>query len=521
MKNILKYKIVFLIGTSLCLMSTGCKKILNPEPIGQQTVDANFKDFNGALTAVNGIYSQLSSGSLYRGSNSLINIDYASDDVMDVTPLASSAYSRIDYFELAEDNGVSFQLWDDFYKIIFRSNLVINRVPNINFPTALAVNGTGGLFKDQFVGEALFLRAFAHFNLVRLFGPIPLRTTEIKSASEVNIPRSSVADVYALIEKDLIEAAAKLPSSYNNGANGNEKGRVTKWAALAMLADVYLTQKKLNDAKTTALQVINNGSGFGLNTNYKDNFYPLNGGQENTKESLFEIQFSADGVAANRTAPQGNNFSYVMGPVDDLGGGSPPLSNYRPTDNNSLVPNEPGFTGGLIQEYEAGDVRLTDNFSLGLGGQGSNVYLTKKFREPGRGSAGSGNYPVYRMAEVYLIYAEATNELGAPDALAIEYVNQLRRRAFGLPLTTPSALRDIPATVNQTDFRNIVRSESRKELAMENKRWFNLLRYGFDYMQDVLVNKQKRTKFTRNKMLFPIAKVELVNNPLLLPNNPL
>jgi starch-binding outer membrane protein, SusD/RagB family len=519
MKNIFRYSIAFLFTTSFFLLGTGCKKILNPDPIGEQTLDVNFTTFNGSLSAVNGIYAQLSNGELYRNGNALMSVDYASDDVQDAPKTVTSAYNLVDYFELPPDNLMTFRLWDNFYKVIYRSNLVIGRVPAVNFPTAFINNGTGRPFKDQFVGEAQFLRAFAYFNLVRIFGGVPMHITEIKGASEVNKPRSSVEEVYAQIEKDLTEAAAKLPLSYTNTGDGNERGRVTRWSALAMLADVYLTQRKFTLARTTALEVINNGgaSGISLNTNYRDNFFALSG-QENTRESLFEIQFSNTGFAANQTAPQGNNFANLMGPVTDLGAGVIPVARYFPTDNNSPVPNEAGFSGGLIQEYQTGDVRLSDNFALGQGGQGINIFLTRKFYEPGRGTSGAGNYPVYRLAEVYLIYAEATTELGAPDALSISLVNQLRRRAFGLPLTTPSVAVDVAANVSQAAFRDIIRSESRKELAMETKRWFNLLRYGFEYMQDVLVNKQKKTLFTRNKMLFPIAQVELVNNPLLVQN---
>ncbi|MRX46930.1 RagB/SusD family nutrient uptake outer membrane protein [Pedobacter puniceum] len=520
MKNIFKYSLALLFSTSFFFLGTGCKKILNPEPIGEQTLDVNFTTFNGSLSAVNGIYAQLTNGELYRNGNALMSIDYASDDVQDAPKTVSSAYNLVDYFELPADNIISFRLWDNFYRVIYRSNVVIERIPGVNFPTAFINNGTGRPFKDQFLGEAHFLRAFAYFNLVRIFGGVPLHTKEIKSATEVNIPRSSVEEVYAQIEKDLNEAVAKLPLSYNNTGDGNERGRVTRWSALAMLADVYLTQRKFELAKTTALDVINNGAanGISLNTNYRDNFFALNGGQENTRESLFEIQFSNTNFAANQTAPQGNNFANLMGPVNDIVGGVASLARYHPTDNNSLVPNESGFSGGLIQEYQTGDLRLNDNFILAQGGQGSNIYLTKKFYEPGRGTSGAGNYPVYRLAEVYLIYAEATTELGEPDALSINLVNQLRRRAFGLPLTTPSVTVDVPSNVSQSAFRDIIRSESRKEFAMENKRWFNLLRYGFDYMQDVLVNKQKKTLFNRNKMLFPIAQIELINNPLLVQN---
>lgn len=491
--------------------------MLNPEPIGTQTVDANFTTFNGAVTAVNGIYAQLTNGNLYRGGNQLIAVDYASDDVLDDPQAVSAGYSAVDYFELPANNGMTFSIWDDFYRLIYRSNLVIDRVPAINFPTAFLTNGTGTSFKSQFIGEAQFLRAFAYFNLVRLFGDVPLRTAEIKSATEINIPRAKVADIYAQIEKDLTDAAVNLPGSYTNSGNGNERGRVTKWAALGMLADVYLTQKKYTEAKATALRVIQNTNGFRLNTAYKDNFFPLNGGNENTQESLFEIQFSSTGFGPTGTAPQGQGFSGLMGPTTDIVGGNPALARYRPTDNVSLIGNEPGFTGGLIQEYETGDIRLTDNFAIGRAGNGAMIYLTKKFYEVGRGSTGNGNYPVYRMAEMYLIYAEATNELGAPDVQAIDYINQLRRRGFGLPLNVVAAS-DIAAVQTQTSFRTIVRSERRKELAMENKRWFDMLRYGFAFMQDALVTKQKRIRFDQNKMLFPIAAVEIIQNPLLTQN---
>jgi hypothetical protein len=119
---------------------------------------------------------------------------------------------------------------------------------------------------------------------------------------------------------------------------------------------------------------------------------------------------------------------------------------------------------------------------------------------------------------VLLIYAEATNEAGTLDAQGLEYVNRLRRRGFGLPLTTPSTTRDIASGLTQAQYRDLIRSERRKELALENKRWFDLLRYGFDYANTVLKVNQKRDSFTKDKLLFPVAKIELTNNPLLTQN---
>lgn len=496
----------------LTLMA-GCDKMLTPTPVGVQTVDVTFTDFAGTLSAVNGVYNVLSSGNLYRGNLNLLSVDYASDDVLN-TSRSNSGYSVIDYFELPADNGLTFGLWDDFYRIIFRANVITDRVPPLVFPAAQSLNSSQLPFKDQFIGEAKFLRAFAYFNLVRLFGDVPLRINEIKSPSEVNIPRSPTAQVYQQIIDDLKDAAAKLPPIYSGNGAGNEKGRPTRWAALTMLADVYLTQKNYAEAKTTTNQILTQ-SGLSLNARYADNF-AARGGIENGPESLFEIQFGNEGRTAG-TAPFGNPYSFIMGAVTEINGGNPSTAAYRPT-NNLDPENESGFQGGLIQEYETGDLRRDVNFIQGRSGSGVTQWLTIKHHIVGTGSVGQINFPVYRLSEVLLIYAEATNEAGLLDTQGLDYMNRLRRRASGLPLATPDVKADLTAGLTQTAYRDLIRSERRKELALENHRWFDLLRYGFDFTNTVLKVNQKRDNFTKEKLLFPIARIELINNPLLTQN---
>ncbi|HLP38181.1 RagB/SusD family nutrient uptake outer membrane protein [Lacibacter sp.] len=512
MKKIIK---IYILLVFVFAMNAGCKKVLNPEPIGQLTLDANFIDFNGSLNAVNGMYATLSNGNLIRGANAWIEIDQASDDVMSVSA-PSGLYNFVDYFELVPDNAITYNIMDDFYRVIYRANIIIDRVPQISFPTAFQLNGTRTSFKDQFIGEAHFLRAFSYYNLVRIFGGVPLHITPISGPSAVNKARSDAAAVYQQIELDLNEAIAKLPLSYTGTGTGNEKGRATRWSAQLLLAEVQLTQKKYAEARTNALAVINNSGGFRLNNTYQASFPALNGGNENTQESLFEIQFSSSGLGANATAPVGHNLSWIMGPTNELVGGVASLARHRPTDNAS-PDNEPGFTGGLIQEFETGDLRKDAAFHIVQGDGGIQRWLTKKWWEGGRASSSTGNYVLYRVADAYLIYAEAQNEAGGPDATAIDFINQLRRRAFGLSLNTASA-KDINPVQSQASFRDIVRSERRKELALENKRWFDLCRYGFTYANQVLNTGQKRTKFNQNKMLFPFPQIELINNPLLTQN---
>lgn len=504
-------KAILLIGLTFSISS--CDNMLNPAPIGTQTVDITFTDFSGSLAAVNGMYNVLSGGNLYRGNNNMLNIDLASDDVMNQSRVTSSSYSFVDYFEVVANNSQSFELWDDFYKLIYRSNIVIDRVPTINFPIAQTRNSAGTLFKDQFVGEAKFLRAFAYFNLVRIFGDVPLQTKEISSAGEVNIPRTPASQVYIQIIADLEDAIQKLPPSYSGSGNGNERGRPTRWAAMAMLADVFLTQRNYTRARELSSQILTQ-SGLVLNPTYQGNF-AARGGQENSSESLFEVQFANAGLG-NGTAPLGNNYSFIMGATTETNGGVISLANYRPT-NNLDPENESGFSGGLIQEYEEGDNRRDVSFAIGRSGSGTMQWLTIKHHAPNTGAVGQANFPLYRLAEVILILAEATNELSVLDATGLEQLNRLRRRAFGLSMGSPSS-RDISPGLTQSQYRDIIRSERRKELAMENKRWFDLTRYGFEYANRVLRIQQQRTNFTRERLLFPIAEIELVNNPLLTQN---
>lgn len=508
-KTSCKYILIILfvvVGVS----TTSCDDLLRPDQIGVQTVDATFTDFSGCLASVNGLYGVMNKDNWF--TNSLLQVDEASDDVTNGSILISG-YSAVDYFELVADNSISYNLWEGFYKIIYRANVIIERVPDVKFPTLSSENSAGLLFKDQFIGEAFFMRAFSYYNMVRLFGDVPLHLKEIKSTTQINVPRSSSTLVYNSIINDLEKAGDLLPPSYSNNGKGNEKGRVSKWAAKSLLADVYLTLKEYDKAKSLALEVIEESDRKLMNS-YSELFPKGTDGKENCDESLFEIQF-ANGGATTGIPPYASAFSYLMGQNPDPITGLQNLGMYRPT-NNLDSDQESGFTGGLIQDYEAGDRRLSFYFTQ-TASTGIQRYLTDKYFVAGTSAAGNTNFTLYRLAEVYLIYAESENELGAPDAKAYSFMNNLRRRAFGKPYDIVSTI-DLPQNMGQNDFRDAVRLERRRELAMENKRWFDLCRYGFDYVNTVLKINQKRSKFSKEKMLLPIPRTELIANPLLKQN---
>jgi hypothetical protein len=221
---------------------------------------------------------------------------------------------------------------------------------------------------------------------------------------------------------------------------------------------------------------------------------------------------------------RGNNaLLYVDYASDDVMGGESRLtsSNYNLLDYFELQPDNQqprDIWEDLYRVIYRANVVIESVPSLVLApGQALNS-ANRLFKDQFVGEARfQANFLIYRLAEVYLIYAEASNELGLLDATGLEYLNQLRRRAFGLPLTTASE-RDIPGGLDQAQYRAIIRSERRKELAMENKRWFDLQRYGADYATQVLKVNQGRENFTPEKLLLPISRIELINNPRLEQN---
>ena len=409
-------KLNFLFGALIVFImvtSFGCKKNLEIEPVGVQTLDVTFSDFTGALSATNGVYSRLTTSNLYRNNISFLLIDQASDDVI-YGPRATPNYSKIDYFENAPTDGFVMDIWSAFYEVIYRANVVIARVQDVPIPPARSLNSAGLPFKDQLMGEAKFLRAFSYFNLVRVFGDVPLPVKEITSIEEINIPRSPVAEVYQQIENDLKDAISKLPPRHSGIGAGNEKGRVSKWGATALLAEVYLTQKNYTAAKDLAEQTITGAlaNGFKLNDTYVGN-YVARGGTENSPESLFEIQFG--GATVSATGPTGQNFSNWMSGGNNVPRGT---SRYKPTDD-SFLENEPGYSGSLVQEYDINnDLRFKNCYYQDIGYGSTITWHCNKWYALGQGS-GNENFVVSRLADVYLMYAEAVNEQSGPDPTAV------------------------------------------------------------------------------------------------------
>ena len=456
MKSITKYTTATLLTLGLL---TGCGRDFLSESPTDQVTDANFyKTTTDAIQATNAIYSELGKAGQY---------NYALWGIGDIGSDISTTggggggdgieQQQVDFFNIPATNPLTTRLWGACYIGIGRSNIVLQKVPGMTIDPAI---------QKRSIGEAQFLRAKYYFDLVRAFGDVPLLTVPPTTLAEVNVKRSPVADVYVLIVKDLTDAIGNLPSSYS----GDDLGRATKWAATGLLAKVYLTQGNMAGAAQRAKEVIA-GSGKSLWANYGDNFKVST---EYGKEALFEVgyisgrnEYTMDGLGF-----VGNEF---FGP---RGQGIVPQGGY-----GFNIP-ENDFVAG----YEAGDLRRDvtiwkpgDKYPDGRTQPSSlpgspNGYGCKKWfvgKENTNVWDSPLNIPVLRLAEVYLIQAEAEG----PTTSGLEAINKVRRRAFGEDINTPGT-HDLKAGMSTDDFKRAVWRERKYELAFENDRWFDSKRTG-------------------------------------------
>lgn len=325
--------------------------------------------------------------------------------------------------------------------------------------------------KEQMIGEIRFLRAYYYFELVKWFGPVPMKVDErFKLGDETTIPRSPVADVYAQIETDLEYAASVLPET------PLEVGRATRGAAQALLGKAYLFQNKFEEAALILDDLIDDET-YSLVDDY-NSIFEFAG--ENGSESVFEVQY---------TDVEGAGFGCLQCSEGNVAVGFTGVRGYSgPLFTSGFSFNIP--TQDAVDEFEAGDNRkevaildieawATETGAEYTTGNEHTGYFNRKYLPRKRSSAAQGdlnltnpnNYRAIRYADVLLMAAEANNrKASADDGKAQGYLNQVRKRAFGDE--------NHKITLTGAALTDAIYHERRVELMGEGHRFFDLVRTG-------------------------------------------
>ena len=402
----------------------------------QQAVNGAYVPLRDIANGKSWLLGEMHSDNTYFARNYLFGATEQQEDIAD--------------FAIPSDGGVTTNVHvrDQYqldYQIIARANQVLAEIDNVEFDPAS---------KNNLRGQALFLRGYAYFELVRYFGSVPLHLTPVTERSEAALPLSTSEEIYAQIIEDVTAATSLLPPK-----SEQEEGRVTSGAAKTLLGNVYIVREQWAEAEAVLREVVESNE-YALMPDYADAF-TTNTANKNNIESVFEVQFKegADGLNGNYL------YSFMPRPIT-----AEELVTITGTTNPQPLNGEGNNipTPDIIAAYEEGDLRQAasiDYITIEGSAWADKTYpYIKKFAEEHALHGNHGmNWPIYRYSEVLLFLAEALNEQGK-TAEAATYLNQVRARA---------GLGEAQGDLGEAIFR-----ERRVELAFENKRWFDLVRTG-------------------------------------------
>lgn len=466
--------IIFLLA---CLLIS-CDDFIELSPQSSIGEQAFFKTQEDLEVALNGVYASLRFNGNFNSQWVYGELPSDNTDVTDPGGFnPDNAFD--DLSTMAPSNGRIEAAWRDHYRTIFRSNLIMDRMIDVDLTVQQ---------QDQIRGEALFLRALMYFNLVRMFGDVPLITHPSSIEDSFEKGRDPVEVVYEQVINDLTTSAMLLPSSY---PNNNDKGRATSGAANSLLGKVYLTLKQY-DAAESALRKV---TGYDLVDDYAKLFTPSNA--VSNRESIFEVAFISGNLGL------GSRFTRAFLPNDFLDRGFIFSGDGK---------NRP--TSSLLNAYEDGDLRFDASIATSyINNQKDTVTDTSfpiKYIAPSTVPGdGDDNWIVLRYADVLLMLAEAINENSGPTSEAVSLVNQVRTRA---------QLSDLPASAiaSKEAFEDAIAQERRVELAFEGHRWFDLIRTG----KAIEALAETGVIIQDYQLLFPIPQGEIDVNPGVMTQNP-
>lgn len=466
MKKIIQNKYIILFVTALVLASCG-KDFLELEPRGTDLETNFYQTQDEIFQALVATYDVLQWGGTEGWTMKLGLMNTASDDCYAGGSDASDQPSWVAYdnFTLDPFLGPQKGFWNKGYSGIYRANLLLEKIEG--------VEDLDEEFKARTIAETKFLRAFFYFDLVRFFGSVPLITNTLSADEIYSQTQASISDVYAQIEQDLNDArnTFELPET----VSGAELGRITKGAVTALLGKVILYQNdesRMLEAAQLFDEVINSGY-YDLEDNFEDIFKLAN---EFGQESVFEINYSGNhrgGWANFANGTEGNYDVQFFGMRDYVG----PLYavgwSFCPVTEKLVeaMQGDPRFEHTIIDGNQ-----LKNQGATYTEGYQNTDYFIRKYAGLQEDRALDGepalnwsyNVREIRLADVYLMAAEAYARAGGNDGKANGYINQVRLRVSLQPVggLTGQALLDF------------IFQERQLELATEGHRFFDLVRSG-------------------------------------------
>ena len=433
-----------------CAGLFGCKKTIDLYPLSNLNTGTYYSNYEEVKAALTGCYNGMQRALSNEWQFTELRSDNAKQGAPGSTASGNRDLSDLDMFIPATTHQANYTYWLATYSNIRNTNIVLEKLGVVYDPATAEHTFTDitipitDLDRRQLAGEAMFIRAYHYFNLVRLYGGVFLLHKSASPQEAKLMSRSSVADIYKLIEADLITAAASMNPRKYDQIPAADVGRATRWAAKGLLAKVYLTQNKKAQSITLLQDVIAN-SGYKLEDGYAKVFSITN---EMNSEILFAVRYKAGGLGL------GSHFGNTFGP---LGTGSAVING----DGDGL-----NYPTAELDTLTNGDLRKPTLIGVFGTGTAAKWYVKKYLFPVTTVDDGESDWPVLRFADILLMLAEAQGY----NQSSIDLINSVRPRA-GLPNLTMATITDVQK------FEEALSTERRIEFAFENQRWFDLVRF--------------------------------------------
>lgn len=525
-----------LILVAVSIISSSCSKFLDTAPTDTFSPEFYYNTEAQLNTSLIGVYDPLSTDELY-GNFILVSLDACTDESFYARNNITTG-PRVYNYDFSDVDIRNY--WAVLYQGIERANMLI---ANIQKPK-MDENK-----RQAILGQALFLRGYYHFMLVKDFGDVPLKITPTSSVDQVNYPRSAAKEVYAQVIKDMTEAESMLPSATSIGTGS----RVSKTVAQGILARVclyaagfpVLDATKYAEALKWASKVVASGehslaqtfNPIITNSAYSQIFINHVQDKYDVKESMWEAEFSGNLSDAYLEAGRVGNTNGIQ---------------YTPSDNGSDTGYCYGFisaTQRLFNLYNSADLRR--DWAIApynhVAATGARNYFSStqiynrnngKWRRsyetltPKNKNWTPTNFPLLRYADVLLMLAEAENQVNGPTAIAYDAINMVRRRGYGVPVNIASSVADLPTGLSKQQFQQWIQDERSRELCFEAMRRNDLIRWGIfvttmnSIGAEIVATAPANFKYaglggnnvTSRHLYFPIPAAEMAVNKAMIQN---